>query len=216
MGFLRVGVQLLLSLSLHQHMAAHVHATCASVAVQSPSRKVRDQLGPLLSDGAAIVLPSDDAWDELTARASSPRVRPNYLAIVEVATESDVQNTVRHDPKRLCYWYREYLELTRPNRQIKVANKLDLPFLAVSGAHGWPSTINRVKDGIQISMRRMNQTTIHPDGNIATAGGGILQHTFTSALWEQNKRAGKRTHCHPHNTADYQGSNGARANQPQC
>jgi hypothetical protein len=102
MGFLQVGVQLLLSLSLHQHMSAYVQATCASASVNSPSDKVRDELGPLLSDGAAIVLPSDDAWDELTARASAPRVHPNYLAIVEVATESDVQNTVRHDPKRLC------------------------------------------------------------------------------------------------------------------
>jgi hypothetical protein len=52
------------------------------------------ELGPLLSPGASITVPSAPGWDNLTARAAFPRVSPSYLAIVEVATEEDVQLTV--------------------------------------------------------------------------------------------------------------------------
>lgn len=52
------------------------------------------ELGPLLSKDAAIVLPSSADGKALLIRASSPRISPSYDAIVEVATESDVQETV--------------------------------------------------------------------------------------------------------------------------
>jgi hypothetical protein len=52
------------------------------------------ELGPLLSPGASITIPSGPDWDNLIARGSFPRVHPSYLAVVEVATEEDVQVTV--------------------------------------------------------------------------------------------------------------------------
>jgi hypothetical protein len=52
------------------------------------------ELGPLLSPDASITIPSGPDWDNLIARGSFPRVHPSYLAVVEVATEEDVQVTV--------------------------------------------------------------------------------------------------------------------------
>lgn len=65
-----------------------------------------------------------------------------------------------------------------------------MPFLTVSGTHGWPSTLNRVHGGIQINMRRMNHTIVNCDGKTATAGGGVMQYEITSALDKQGKQAG--------------------------
>jgi len=52
-----------------------------------------EELAPLLSKDAVIVLPSSPRWDQLTARSSSPRIEPAYKVIVEVATEEDIQQT---------------------------------------------------------------------------------------------------------------------------
>ncbi|PHH92280.1 hypothetical protein CDD83_8094 [Cordyceps sp. RAO-2017] len=123
------------------------------------------ELGPLLSDGAAVLLPSSPAAAPLLERGAGPRISPDYVAIVEVATEGDVQETIRY------------------------ANQHETPFLAVSGAHGWLSTLNRVRAGIQISMRRMNHTRLRPDGKTASVGGGIMQADVTAALFEHGKQA---------------------------
>ena len=57
------------------------------------------ELGPLLSPDASITIPSGPDWDKLIARGSFPRVHPSYLAVVEVATEEDVQVTVSLTPR---------------------------------------------------------------------------------------------------------------------
>lgn len=68
---------------------------------------------------------------------------------------------------------------------------MGLPFLAVTGTHGWTETLNTLSHGIQINMRRLNNTHVHADGEIASVGGGTLQHELTAALYEQGKQAGK-------------------------
>ena len=55
--------------------------------------RILQELGPLLSDDAVINTPST-AHDGLLARASFPRINPGYAAVVEVGSESDVQETV--------------------------------------------------------------------------------------------------------------------------
>lgn len=52
------------------------------------------ELRPLLSREATIVLPASKKGAELQIRASTPRIKPGYVAIVEVASEKDVQETV--------------------------------------------------------------------------------------------------------------------------
>lgn len=63
-------------------------------AEASKADKLKERLEPLLSPDAVLNFPSSDAWDRLTERYSAPRIAPDYLAIVEVATEEDVQNAV--------------------------------------------------------------------------------------------------------------------------
>jgi hypothetical protein len=61
---------------------------------------ILEELGPLLSPGASITIPSGPDWDNLIARGSFPRVHPSYIAVVEVATEKDVQETVSSTPQQ--------------------------------------------------------------------------------------------------------------------
>ncbi|RCI10353.1 hypothetical protein L249_4378 [Ophiocordyceps polyrhachis-furcata BCC 54312] len=75
--------------------------------------------------------------------------------------------------------------------EIKYANRHGMPFLAVSGGHGWLSTLNRLQGGIQINMRKMNHTRLNADGKTANVGGGTLQREITAALFAEGKRAGE-------------------------
>lgn len=127
-------------------------------------------LKPQLSKAAVVTSPNDPAWDDLLIRGTSPRVSPDYSVVVEVATESDVVKT------------------------IQIANRYNVPFLAVSGTHGWTETLNRVKNGIQIRMRKLNSTTVDKGGKTATVGGGTLQYEITRSLFAQGKYTGN---CHP-------------------
>lgn len=52
------------------------------------------ELGPNLSPAATVVLPGNSSYQDLEIRASSPRISPTFSAVVEVATEQDVQHTV--------------------------------------------------------------------------------------------------------------------------
>ncbi|RDA85405.1 hypothetical protein CP532_1951 [Ophiocordyceps camponoti-leonardi (nom. inval.)] len=128
-------------------------------------RPLTSDLSPLLSEETTVLLSSSPAAAPLLERNAYPRISPGYVAIVEARTERDVQET------------------------IKYANRHGMPFLAVSGGHGWLSTLNRLQGGIQINMRRMNHTRLNLDGETANVGGGTLQREITAALFAEGKRA---------------------------
>ncbi|KAF4592529.1 6-hydroxy-D-nicotine oxidase [Ophiocordyceps camponoti-floridani] len=132
---------------------------------QHESNLIIEELGPLLSEGAKVVSPSWPEAAPLLNRAAYPRISPHYAAIVQVKTEEDVQQT------------------------IKYANRRHIPFLAVSGGHGWLSTLNRLQVGIQINMRYLNHTRLHEDGKTVSVGGGTLQREVTAALFAKGKLA---------------------------
>ncbi|KAJ4318684.1 hypothetical protein N0V94_004301 [Neodidymelliopsis sp. IMI 364377] len=142
----------------------HVFQACFA-AFQTRLDLAINELRPLLSSNAIVTLPNDTRWSEFEIRASSPRVSPSYNIIVEVATEADVQAVV------------------------KTANRHAVPFLAISGAHGWTRTLNKLVGGIQINMRKLNITVLSSDGAAATVGGGTLQYEITRALFEKGKYA---------------------------
>lgn len=127
--------------------------------------KLKQKLGPLLSRDAVLTFPESDAWDRLTERHSSPRLDPDYVAVVEVATEKDVQNS------------------------IKVANSLNIPFLAVSSGHGLTSQINKVRRGLSINLRKLNSAKLNPSSGTVTVGGGIITHELLSFLAAKGKQA---------------------------
>lgn len=118
-----------------------------------------------LSQSANVISPSSSNWSTLVARASYPRVDPAYKVIVEVATEADIQATVKY------------------------ANKYDIPFLAVSGTHGWAKSLNGLKGGIQISLRKLNKSTVDKGGQTATIEGGSLQWEALADLYKEGKQA---------------------------
>lgn len=86
-------VTLALQVLLHSVTAlAEVHAATGHGPLSGDT--VIRELGPLLSKAATIVLPDSKRGEELQIRASTPRIKPGYVAIVEVASEKDVQETV--------------------------------------------------------------------------------------------------------------------------
>lgn len=120
------------------------------------------ELAPLLSQDADILLPSSPAWDQ--SRSSAPRIQPSFIASVHVTTEKDVEATVKY------------------------ANRLKVPFLAITGTHGWATSLNKIHGGIQINMRKLNNTKVHPDGKRATVGGGTMQYELVRSLYSQGKK----------------------------
>lgn len=130
-------------------------------------KHIISELPLLLSEDAAVIFPWDARWDELQIRAASPRISPSYSVVVEAATEEDVQKTV------------------------SIANRFDVPFLAVSGGHGWPWSLNELPYGIQINMRKLNTTTLSEHGKTAIVGGGTKQYEITRSLFALGKYAGK-------------------------
>lgn len=133
---------------------------------KSPSlNKAITELKPLLSPDAVLTFPTNPHWDALQIRSTSPRITPHYSVVVEVAVEKDVQAVV------------------------SVANKYDVPFLAVTGGHGGTTSLNKLPFGFQINLRKLNQLETIDDGT-ARVGGGILQWETTRALLAKNKYAG--------------------------
>lgn len=69
----------------------------------SDSAEILANLGPLLSPTASIVLPGNPEFDNLTARWREYEA-PEIAVAVQVATETDVQNTVSvHRSTRFKY-----------------------------------------------------------------------------------------------------------------
>jgi len=132
-------------------------------------KHIVSELPSLLSKDAAVVFPWDTRWDDLQIRAASPRISPSYSIVVEVATEDDVQKTV------------------------SLANRFDVPFLAISGGHGWTTSLSQLPYGIQINMRKLNTTTLSQDGMTAIVGGGTKQYEITRSLFALGKYAGEYT-----------------------
>ncbi|KAK5660714.1 hypothetical protein OQA88_12079 [Cercophora sp. LCS_1] len=145
------------------HLGAAAQFTRGVCPVGDGDIQVR--LGPRLSKGATVSVPSSPGWDDLVAWSSSPLVQPDFVAAVGVRTEGDVQEV------------------------IKYANQKGTPFLAASGRHGWTADIGRIQGGIMIDLRGLNSTSLNRDGKTAVVGGGILQHELVAALYEKGKYA---------------------------
>ncbi|KUM62366.1 hypothetical protein ACN42_g4743 [Penicillium freii] len=127
--------------------------------------QIKELLTPQLSVNATIVFAKSEKWYDITHRAAAPRVNPSYLAVVDVATEDDVVNT------------------------IKVANEIGVPFLAVTGTHGWTDDISKIQDGTQVRMRGLNHVGLGPNNDTAYAGGGVIQYEVVHALFPYRKQA---------------------------
>jgi FAD/FMN-containing dehydrogenase len=129
------------------------------------------KLASQLSPDASIILPDNPRFQTVHQRWQGyPEAVPTYTAVVEVAVEDDVTKTVR--------W----------------ANKYNLPFLAVGGAHGFLTTLGRMQGGIAISFIKMKGINIYPEGDSAELQPGLTNGELIRYLWPRGKQAGEYPH----------------------
>ncbi|KAJ8128842.1 hypothetical protein O1611_g4791 [Lasiodiplodia mahajangana] len=123
-------------------------------------------LRELLSPQATVALRDSPDYAKLTERWREWHA-PTIAAVVEVATEEDVQQTVRF------------------------AVKFNIPFVARAGGHGATDSLANAKNAIQIDFRKMNHVKLNGDGKTATLGGGVTVKQVVDGLEAVGKRAGK-------------------------
>ncbi|KAI0525614.1 hypothetical protein F5B22DRAFT_590734 [Xylaria bambusicola] len=121
-------------------------------------------LRPLLSSGADLVLKGDPEFDTLTSRWREWH-SPSINAVVQVATEKDVQETVRF------------------------AKRNNVPFVGRAGGHGATEALANAKNAIQVDFRKLNQVTLNANGETATIGGGATVKQIIDGLAAGGKRA---------------------------
>ncbi len=132
------------------------------------SLDIFSQLAPQLSPGASIILPENPRFQTAHQRWQGyVEAVPTYAAVIEVAVEDDVAKTVR--------W----------------ANKHDLPFLAVGGAHGFLKTLGKMQGGIAISFIKMKDIKINPQGDSAELQPGLTNGELIRYLWPRGKQTGE-------------------------
>ncbi|UPK95421.1 hypothetical protein LCI18_006356 [Fusarium solani-melongenae] len=140
-------------------------ASAASTAsICFPAKKIAAQLGPMLSADAEIYIPNQPDFFDASMRWSK-FAAPSYAAYVKVASEEDVQAVVRY------------------------ANKKDIPFLTVSGGHGWTSQLQKMQHGIGISTQKLNTMKLSKDGKTVSLGGGVKSGQVERFLSAQGKRS---------------------------
>ncbi|KAH9905587.1 FAD-binding domain-containing protein [Xylariomycetidae sp. FL2044] len=121
------------------------------------------ELGARLSPGAAVLVPGNDAFASLVSRWREWHA-PTVAALVQVATEADVQETIRF------------------------SNEHSLAFFGRSGGHGGTEAMALATDSVQIDFRKMNHVDLAEDGKTARIGGGINVKQVVEALGDAGKR----------------------------
>ncbi|KAI0521823.1 FAD binding domain protein [Xylaria bambusicola] len=116
-----------------------------------------------LSAGAQIYLSGSDGYAKATNRWSVLDA-PTTNIVVVPSVANDVSEIV------------------------KVANSMNVPYLAVNGGHGAITTVGKMKGGIEIWMDSLNSVKLSKDGKTATFGGGILSKAVTDSLWTLGKQ----------------------------
>lgn len=77
--------------------------------------------------------------------------------------------------------------------EVSSAYQKSIHFSFVSGTHGWTRSLNKLQNGIQIKMRKLNSSIINSDGKSATIGGGTLKWEVTRDLYAQGKQTGEQS-----------------------
>ncbi|CAG9948945.1 unnamed protein product [Clonostachys rosea f. rosea IK726] len=128
------------------------------------SLQIAADLKPRLSPGAGVVLADDEEFATLVSRWREYHA-PTVAAVVQVTTESDIQQTVRY------------------------ANEKNIAFFGRAGGHGATEALAKAHDAIQVDLRKLNHIEIAEDGKTAKIGGGASVKEVVDALG----KAGKRT-----------------------
>lgn len=153
-----------------------------------------------LSPGAKIYVEHSEQLSGATARWSQYKA-PHFTTVVEVVSENDVAETVSSSPcfvfqfppttaSKTANWEKARSVINKI--KVKYASANNISFLAYTGGHGAIAGLDKICNGIQISLTKLNSVTISEKGDTATFGGGILSKKITDTLWEAGKQTGKR------------------------
>ncbi|KAF4221567.1 hypothetical protein CNMCM5878_008815 [Aspergillus fumigatiaffinis] len=128
---------------------------------------IKSLLGPLLSPGAQLYLPSDPEYYGVNERWSNIGA-PLYAAAVQPATEEDVRITV------------------------KVATEHDVPFLATGTSHsvkpGLPG-YTTLRNAIHIDLSQLNGISVDSERNTMTVGPGVTNEMVYNTLYAAKREA---------------------------
>jgi FAD/FMN-containing dehydrogenase len=133
-----------------------------------------------LSSTASVVISSDP---QFTTGRWSDFAAPEPGAVVHVATESDVQQTVS-----------QHVSHYNPlNSQWKVswAIRNDVKFMAQSGGHGYTSGWGIGENDIIINLRSLNSVDIDLPAGKAVLGGGVLVREVNDEAMKNNAMISK-------------------------
>jgi hypothetical protein len=176
--------------------------------------QIRTELGPQLSSGA-VIIDADGGDLKAATKRWQEFASPNFTAAVMVTNEQDIIATVRSYPQDRELFppgaqskLELHISLDFPCAintifcsvdfylclsQIKYANKYSIPFLAVNAGHGEIKSLAGMKNGISISLGKMNKVSVNYDGTTANIQGGATNLDVTTVLWKAGKQTGRST-----------------------
>jgi hypothetical protein len=120
------------------------------------------ELSTVLSNKGQICYPGSTCYANATTRWQTDWGIPHFDIIVRPTTHEDVKATIR------------------------LANKFDKPFLAISGGHGATMTLSRLTHGVGIWMDAFKNVEVC--GSIARIGGGITSGELRDKLAVEGKQ----------------------------
>ncbi|KAI1119042.1 hypothetical protein F5Y14DRAFT_119457 [Nemania sp. NC0429] len=123
-----------------------------------PPSAIQHELGPRLSSGSLIILPSDTSFFNLTERWNT-LAPPDIQVAIQPAQESDIPTIVKY------------------------CNNNSLKFMAVNTGHGFTTTLGKFK-GVQIDLKQLRGSKIAADGKSALLQGGSYFHDVVPKLWD--------------------------------
>ncbi|CZT18387.1 related to oxidoreductase [Ramularia collo-cygni] len=116
-----------------------------------------------LSSPEQLCSPGSACYENATTRWLSDWGIPHFDIIVRPTTQEDVESAIR------------------------VANKYNKPFLAISGGHGATLTLSKLENGVGIWMDALKNVTIN--GSTARIGGGITSGELRDELAKLGKQS---------------------------
>ncbi|KAL8849051.1 MAG: hypothetical protein Q9221_005950 [Calogaya cf. arnoldii] len=152
-------------------------------AIRRPfNQSIQYELGGQLSRTAEIYLPGSASYTDTTTRWSA-LVEADFRAVVVPTYDRDVAATVFNSPQ--CKIEHD----ADVRKQIKYANKNNLPFFAVNRGHGASIELNKLRRGISIYIHKRDSITIASDKQSAVLGGGVYADPLIQTLAAQGKVA---------------------------
>ncbi|KAF2873888.1 FAD-dependent oxidase [Massariosphaeria phaeospora] len=136
--------------------------SCLSVVPVYAASNPVDSLVASLSPGSEVYFPNNATWADITGRWTVWD-DPDFTSAIIPATEKDVVEIV------------------------KTASKYKIPFLATRSRHGYSGTLQSLKRGIHVDLRKFDKVNVDAKANRMTIGGGVLFEAIIPPLYKAGK-----------------------------